>query len=110
MIVIAHLAPGTTPEQASADVQSAANQIAAANPQTNEGYGGEIVPLREQIVGDIGPTLWTLLGAVALILLIGCANVANLLLARGGAREKEIAVRISLGATRGRLIAARGWS
>ena len=81
-----------------------ARRIAEANPETNAGYGAEVVPLKEQMVGNIRPTLWTLLGAVGFILLIGCANVANILLARAGTREKEIAVRTSLGANPGRLI------
>ncbi|MBZ5608401.1 MAG: ABC transporter permease [Acidobacteriia bacterium] len=104
LTVIAHLRPGVTQAQAETEIEAVARRIADANPQTNAGYGAEVVPLKEQMVGDIRPTLWTLLGAVAFVLLIGCANVANLMLARAGTREKEIAVRTSLGANPARLI------
>jgi putative ABC transport system permease protein len=102
--VVAHLKPGISRRQAEIDIQAIARRIAEANPNTNAGYSAEIVPLREQIVGDIGATLWTLTGAVTFVLLIACANVANLLLARAGAREKEIALRSSLGANAARIV------
>ena len=102
--VIGRLKPGVSLEQASAEMRSIAGHIEQQNADTNAGYSAKIVPLRDQLVGDIGPTLWTLLGAVVFVLLIACANVANLLLARAGSREKEIALRTALGANPWRLV------
>jgi putative ABC transport system permease protein len=102
--VIGHLKSGVSQEQAAAEMRSIAGRIEQQNADTNAGYSTKIVPLRDQLVGDIGPTLWTLLGAVVFVLLIACANVANLLLARAGTREKEIALRTALGANPSRLV------
>jgi putative ABC transport system permease protein len=102
--VIGHLKSGVSPEQASAEMRSIAGRIEQQYADTNSGWSTKIVGLRDQLVGDIGPTLWTLLGAVVFVLLIACANVANLLLARAGSREKEIALRTALGANPGRLV------
>jgi putative ABC transport system permease protein len=104
LTVLAHLRPGVTRNQARIQMQAIGRRIAEANPDTEAGRGVELIPLGEQIVGDVGPTLWILFGAVAFVLLIACANVANLLLARAGAREKEIAVRTSLGASPSRIV------
>ena len=102
--VIGHLKPGISLEQAGSEMRSIAGRIEQQFADTNAGWSTKIVPLRNQMVGDIGPTLWTLLGAVVLVLLIACANVANLLLARAGSREKEIALRTALGANPMRLV------
>src|SRR5271166_3427626 len=102
--VLAHLRPGVSPRQAETAMQAIARRLAQENPNSNAGYGAEVIPLREQVLGNIGATLWMLTAAVAFVLLIACANVANLLLARAGAREKEIAVRSSLGANPARIV------
>jgi putative ABC transport system permease protein len=102
--VIGHLKTGVSQEQAAAEMRSIAGRIEQQYGDTNSGWSTKIVGLQDQLVGDIGPTLWTLLGAVVFVLLIACANVANLLLARAGSREKEIALRTALGANPGRLV------
>jgi putative ABC transport system permease protein len=102
--VIGHLKPGASLEQASAEMRSVAMRIEKQYPDIASGWSTKVIPLRNQLIGDIGPTLWTLLGAVVFVLLIACANVANLLLARAGSREKEIALRTALGANPMRLV------
>ena len=101
--VIAHLKPGATLDQAQSEMRSIARKMELQDPDANAGYSTMVVPLRDQLIGNIRTTLATLVGAVVFVLLIACVNVANLLLARAGSREKEIALRSALGANPGRL-------
>jgi putative ABC transport system permease protein len=104
MFALAHLKPGTPLQQANADATSVAAQLAQAYPNENAGRGAKVEFLRELMVKQVRPALWLLFAAVAVILLIACANLANLLLARSLARQKEVAVRAAMGATQWRLI------
>ena len=100
---IARLKPGVTLEEAQAEMTLIANQLAQEHPKTNRGGNVRLVPLREDLVSSIRPALLMLFGAVVFLLLIACANVGNLSLARSMARHKEVAIRAALGASRGRL-------
>src|SRR5277367_5131816 len=93
LLVLAHLKPGVSLRQSEIAAETIARRLAESNPDMNAGYSAEVIPLREQAVGNIGATLWILTAAVGFVLLIACANVANLLLARASSREKEIAIR-----------------
>lgn len=101
---IGRLKPGVTIEQGQADLDRVMRDLAAAYPETNKGNGAKVTSLKERMIGDIGPTLWLLLGAVGFVLLIACVNVSNLLLARSTGRTREFAIRAALGAGQWRLL------
>src|ERR1043166_9737080 len=101
---LGRLKPGVTVEQGQADLGAVMARLAATYPDSNKGNGAKVSPLKERLIGNIGPTLWLLLGAVGFVLLIACVNVSNLLLARSTGRTREFAIRTALGAGRWRLL------
>jgi putative ABC transport system permease protein len=101
---IARLKPGVTVDRAAADMRDVAAQLTRENPRLDTGWSVSIVPIAEQLTESIRPALLVLSAGAALLLLIACVNLANLLLARGTVREQEIGVRTALGAWRGRLV------
>jgi predicted permease len=101
---IGRLKPGVTLQQAREDMEQVSRDLSAAYPDVNSGKKANVLSLKDEMVGNMGPILFVLLGAVAFVLLISCVNVANLLLARSTARQNEFAIRIALGAGQHRVI------
>jgi putative ABC transport system permease protein len=102
--VVALLKPGVSVQQAAGEMETITARLRQQYPDTNNRRFNRVVALQEHLVGDTNKLLWLLLGAVTFVLLIGCANVANLLLASGASRQKEMAIRAALGASRWRVI------
>jgi predicted permease len=101
---IGRMKPGVSLEQARADMEAVTRNLGTAFPDVDKGITAKIVPLKQQMVGSVRPILTVLLAAVGFVLLIACANVGNLLLARSSGRARELAVRATLGATRSRVV------
>jgi putative ABC transport system permease protein len=103
-VVLARLARGATAESANRDLAVVAHRLEQAYPNDNKGHAVQMIPVYDEMVGDVRRPFLVALGAVALVLLIACANVAHILLTRAAARQKELAIRAAVGAARGQLI------
>jgi putative ABC transport system permease protein len=103
-LTIGRLKPGVTLQQAQTEMNTISRRLENAYPEDDKGWGAVVRSMREETVGSVRPALLMMLGAVAFVLLIACANVANLILARTFARRKEIAIRSAMGASRSRVI------
>lgn len=102
-VVIARLKPDVSVQQAQAEMNTISSRLERLYPADDKGWGAVVVPLHEDLVNDVRPAMLVLLGAVLCVLLIGCVNVANLILAKGFSRQKEIAIRTALGASTARV-------
>ena len=100
---IARIKPGVPIEQAQSEMKTIASRLAQLYPDTNQGHDVQLIPLQDEIVGNVKPVLFMLLGAAALVLLTACSNVGNLLVGRAITRRKEISTRLALGASRARI-------
>ena len=103
LVVLGAMRPGVTVGQVRAEMDAVGDRLEQADPALNRGWRPSVFPLREELVGPVEQPLEVLLGAVGFLLLMACANVANLLLARGNHRQREIAIRMAMGAGRGRI-------
>ena len=104
MDAIGRLKPGVSLAAAQADMAQITRNLAAAYPNADKGTGAAVMPLRDELVHEVRPYLWLLLGAVGFVLLIACVNVGNLQLARSTGRAHEFAIRCALGADRWRVV------
>ena len=104
VLAVGRLKPGVNVDQAKADFESIMQRLAPTFSAARKKWGITVIPMHEQVVGKIGATLWILFGAVGLVLLIACVNVANLMLTRTADRRKELAIRAALGARRSRIV------